>query len=106
MRRLSRVREENYKIESNKSHSSRSHTREYFSDAKHLGGTSDAEFCIDASYFKDRYILLFDDVITSGASMERFKRTLESIGAIVIGGISIGKTKHERQLNHPINLLG
>lgn len=75
-------------------------------DAKHLGGTSDAEFCIDASYFKDRYILLFDDVITSGASMERFKRTLESIGAIVIGGISIGKTKHERQLNHPINLLG
>lgn len=72
-------------------------------EAKHLGGTSSAEFGIDSSYFKDRYVLLFDDVITSGSSMERFKRLLESVGATVIGGLSIGKTKHERQLSNPID---
>lgn len=72
-------------------------------EAKHLGGTSSAEFGIDSNYFKGRYILLFDDVITSGSSMERFKRLLESAGATVIGGLSIGKTKHERQPSNPID---
>jgi len=72
-------------------------------EAKHLGGTSSAEFGIDSNYFKDRYVLLFDDVITSGSSMERFKRLLESVGATVIGGLSIGKTKHERQPLNPID---
>lgn len=72
-------------------------------EAKHLGGTSSAEYGIDSNYFKDRYVLLFDDVITSGSSMERFKRLLESVGATVIGGLSIGKTKHERQLSNPID---
>lgn len=72
-------------------------------EAKHLGGTSTAEFGIDNNYFKDRYVLLFDDVITSGSSMERFKRLLESVGATVIGGLSIGKTKHERQPLNPID---
>jgi hypothetical protein len=75
-------------------------------EAKHLGGTLGAEFSFDTSYFKNRYILLFDDVITTGASMERFKRALESMGATVIGGLSIGKTKHERQPSNPIDLLG
>lgn len=74
-------------------------------EAKHLGGTSSAEFGIDSNYFKDRYVLLFDDVITSGSSMERFKRLLESVGATVIGGLSIGKTKHERQYSNPIDEL-
>lgn len=72
-------------------------------EAKHLGGTSSAEFGIDSNYFKDRYILLFDDVITSGSSMERFKRLLEAVGATVIGGLSIGKTKHDRQQSSPID---
>lgn len=72
-------------------------------EAKHLGGTSSAECGIDSNYFKDRYILLFDDVITSGSSMERFKRLLESVGATVIGGLSIGKTKHDRQQSNPID---
>lgn len=74
-------------------------------EAKHLGGTSSAEFGINSNYFKDRYVLLFDDVITSGSSMERFKRLLESVGATVIGGLSIGKTKHERQYSNPIDEL-
>ena len=50
----------------------------------------------DADFFRGKYILLFDDVITKGESMLRFKRKMEDLGAIVVGGISIGKTKHNR----------
>lgn len=63
------------------------------------------EISLDGSFFKDRYVILFDDVITSGKSMERFKRLLESAGATVIGGLSIGKTKHERQGTNPIDKI-
>lgn len=50
----------------------------------------------ERSYFRGRYILLFDDVITKGESMLRFKRKMEELGANVIAGFSIGRTKHER----------
>ncbi len=74
-------------------------------DAKHLGGSSPSEISLNPSYFNGRYVILFDDVITSGSSMERFKRILESVGATVIGGLSIGKTKHERQGYNPIDQI-
>lgn len=70
--------------------------------AKHLGQSGNARYQIDSDFFKDRYILLFDDVITSGGSMETFKRGLERAGAIVVGGFSIGRTRHEPQQSHPI----
>lgn len=57
----------------------------------------------EQNFFKEKYVILFDDVITSGSSMERFKRLLESAEATVIGGLSIGKTKHERQPSNPID---
>ena len=43
-------------------------------EAKHLGGVAQAQFSINSDYFKDKYVILFDDVITSGRSMENFKR--------------------------------
>lgn len=72
-------------------------------EAKHLGGSSQAEYTVDNSYFKNRFVILFDDVITSGRSMENFKYLLEQAGATVIAGLSIGKTKHEPQISHPID---
>lgn len=57
----------------------------------------------DKKFFNGKYVILFDDVITSGASMERYKRLLEAAGATVIGGLSLGKTKHERQGKNPID---
>lgn len=74
-------------------------------EAKHLGGLSQAKFGVDVSYFKNKYVILFDDVITSGKSIENFKNILESAGAKVIAGLSIGKTKHEREFSHPIDRL-
>lgn len=74
-------------------------------EASHLGGVVQAKYSVDSSFFKDRFVILFDDVITSGKSMERFKQLLESAGATVIAGISIGKTRHERQSKNPIDIL-
>lgn len=74
-------------------------------EAKHTGGKVKAQYSVDSDYFKDRYVVLFDDVITSGGSMERFKGLLENAGAYVICGISIGRTKHERQYSNPIDSL-
>lgn len=71
--------------------------------AKHLGQSNSAQYSIDTAYFKGRFIILFDDVITSGGSMEKFRQVLESNGAHVIGGFSIGRTRHEPQDSHPIN---
>lgn len=68
------------------------------SDEKKFGGsginTNNVSF--DSNYFRGRYVILFDDIITKGESMLRFKRKMEELGAIVLCGISIGKTKHSR----------
>lgn len=68
------------------------------SSEKKFGGsgitTNNVSF--DSNFFRGKYVLLFDDVITKGESMLRFKRKMEELGAIVIGGMSIGKTKHTR----------
>ena len=61
---------------------------------KHEGGTGMPTLEFDNAFFKGKYIVLFDDVVTSGKSMIRFKQRLESLGAKVICAISIGKTKH------------
>ena len=50
----------------------------------------------DDEFFYGKYVLLFDDVVTKGDTMLRYKNEMERLGAIVIGGMCIGKTKHER----------
>lgn len=74
--------------------------------AKHLGQQNESALSIDYDFLKGKQVLLFDDVITSGSSMERIARLLEKAGARVIGGISIGKTCHNREASHPIDKLG
>lgn len=68
------------------------------SSEKKFGGSgiTSENLSFDNDFFKGKYILLFDDVITKGDSMLRFKRKMESLGAIVICGVSIGKTTHTR----------
>ena len=66
------------------------------SSEKKFGGSgiSTDNLSFDGSFFRGKYVLLFDDVITKGDSMLRFKRKMEDLGAIVVGGMSIGKTTH------------
>lgn len=69
-------------------------------EERRSGGTSidTNKLSFDEDFFKGKYVLLFDDVITRGDSMRTFKRKMESLGAIVVGGLSLGKTKHERPI--------
>ena len=50
----------------------------------------------DKDFFKNKYVLLFDDVVTKGGTMLRYKEIMEGMKALVIGGFCLGKTKHER----------
>jgi small subunit ribosomal protein S1 len=66
------------------------------SPEKKFGGSgiSTNNVSFDEDYFKGRFVVLFDDVITKGDSMSRFKQKMELLGAIVVCGFSIGKTTH------------
>lgn len=66
---------------------------------KSQGGTGLPTLEFDTYFFKNKNIIIFDDVITSGRSMFRMKQKLEQLGATVIAGISIGKTFHHRPEN-------
>lgn len=66
---------------------------------KHLsfynGGYRNATFSFDKEFFNGKSVILFDDIITSGKSMERFRQSLSECGASVICGISIARTRHD-----------
>lgn len=70
-------------------------------EEKHLGGSGidTSKLHFDEGFFKCKYVLLFDDIITKGNSMITFKRKMEALGATVVCGISLGKTKHERPIH-------
>ena len=70
---------------------------------RHLGGTTTDtdKISFDNDFFNGKYVLLFDDVITRGDSMKTFKRKMESLGATVVGGLCLGRTKHERDIPSP-----
>lgn len=63
-------------------------------EAKHEGGTVNACKSYDKAWFKDKYIVLFDDVRTTGSGIEKEKQMLESFGATVICAITLGQTRH------------
>lgn len=73
--------------------------------ANTTGVSTQPEISVDGWYFKDKLVILFDDVITSGSSMERFKNLIERNGGTVIGGFSIGRTRHNREYPNPIDKL-
>ena len=63
---------------------------------RHETGQSAPPEVTIADWFNGKYVLLFDDVITRGRTMLRYKEIFEQKGAIVVGGFTLGKTKHER----------
>ena len=63
-------------------------THHYFDDAEPV------IYVIDKKFFTGKNVLIFDDNVTTGASIERFKNKLENAGSHVIGAITIGRTCH------------
>ena len=62
--------------------------------AKHEGGTGVGGKTYNSTFFNGKYVVLFDDVRTSGSSLEQERRNLESLGAKVICAITIAQTTH------------
>lgn len=65
---------------------------------KHLGGSSNTleGLKFDEVYFKGKYVLIFDDVLTKSESVRLMDLKLRKMGAVVVGCLTIGKTKHTR----------
>lgn len=63
-------------------------THHYYDDAEPV------IYVRDKKFFTGKNVLIFDDIVTTGASIEQFKSKLEKAGANVIGAIMIGKTYH------------
>ena len=68
------------------------------------GGTGNPVLSFDNSFFKNRYILIFDDIMTTGRSIERIRQQMIKMGATPIGALTIGKTIHEHVSEDPISL--
>lgn len=67
----------------------------------HLGGTDNAEYSYDKSFFNGKMVVLFDDIVTRGDSVSSMKYELEALGAVVICAISIGRTYSDWNGNAP-----
>lgn len=64
----------------------------------HTGRSIQPVIEFDNDFFRGKNVLLFDDVVTKGGTMLRYKDILKDKGATVIGGMCLGKTKHERPM--------
>lgn len=64
-------------------------------EAGHISGKSSdpaAEFQFDTSFFSGKKVILIDDVITRGTTLESTARRLTSMGATEVIGLVVGKT--------------
>lgn len=48
---------------------------------------------IDAEYFRNRRVLVIDDIYTTGQSSAAFIAAMEAAGATVVGAVFLAKTK-------------
>lgn len=63
---------------------------------KHLGGDGACEIAFKEHTFTGKSVIIFDDVITSGSTIQHYKRIIEEQGGTVLGAISIGETMYSR----------
>ena len=73
---------------------------------KHLGGTDDMVYQLDADYFQGKQVIIFDDLWTTGSSILKMKRLLENLGAKVVCAVTLGKTMYtyNKELKHPYDI--
>lgn len=73
--------------------------------ARHEGGDGEKTITYSSGYFSGKYVILFDDLTSSGRSISEFKKFIEDSGGHVLGAITIGKTVHSNHGTHPINYI-
>jgi predicted amidophosphoribosyltransferase len=50
---------------------------------------------VDADFFKNKIVCIWDDVVTTGSSFCAYSNQLEQVGAHVTDGIFLGKTSYK-----------
>lgn len=60
----------------------------------HTAQEDNYEVQLDAGFFKGKKVVVVDDIVSSGATADRFALQLEEAGAEVKGGIFFAKTKN------------
>jgi hypothetical protein len=61
-------------------------------ESKHLGDSHLPQYSLDEDFFKDRLVLLFDDIMSTGGSISAFAEQMSSTGAKVVAAVVLGKT--------------
>ena len=66
----------------------------YLSDGqpKHMKGDKAPSLESDDDFFRNRNVILFDDLVTSGTTISLVRQWMENSGAHVIAAISLGRT--------------
>ena len=70
-------------------------------DRIHMGGKKDVCYYCDRGFFKDRLVVVFDDIYTHGRHLNWMILNLYSAGAKVVLALFLGKTSNEIIRTHP-----
>lgn len=68
----------------------------------HLGGSDVALLKFDKNFFSRKKVVLFDDVVTTGSSMQCFIDYLGKFGAEIVCCMSLGRTYWDRYMSDKI----
>jgi len=66
-------------------------------DQEKLGDSHLPQYAIDADYFGQRQVLLFDDIMATGGSVTQFANQMEAAGAQIVAAVVLGKTIPRKQ---------
>ena len=66
-------------------------------DQEYLSGSHLPQYDIDNTFFADRPVLLFDDIMATGGSVTKFAAHMAETGAQVIGAVVLGKAVPRKQ---------
>ena len=58
----------------------------------HLGGEKKVNYTLDKEWFRDKVVVVFDDVLTTGESLGRCTEALREAGALVVAACFLGRT--------------
>ncbi len=62
------------------------------SESKHLSDTHLPQYSLNEEFFAGRPVLLFDDIMATGGSINKFAAHMTETGAVVLGAVVLGKT--------------
>ena len=68
-------------------------------DQEHLEDSHLPQYTIDLAFFEGRKVLLFDDIMATGGSVNKFALRMKETGADVIAAVVLGKTVSRRRGN-------